>query len=208
MKNAPNQSGEFFIIANYGLYPNIIIFATCYYLNSNATYSCSDVLSPLRQGCDTIIGVSTCAPEINKYSNYISYFQSLVSDTSGLVSFASTALNANNIVQGLNEITTYIAKNPNTGCSGNAVIGGASSQMDLYENITSVSSDMRNGLMAITCYSSMSSNSDVSMKQSQVNIMINLSENIMKKYSNWTYWNEPNHYFPNNDWKQRSSFFF
>lgn len=202
MKNAPNQASAYFMPNNYVTTPNIGIFATCY-VKSNETYSCYNVLSPLIQGCIKYLGISKCVPEVDKFSNYISYFQSLSSDTSGVVSFASTALNANNIVQGLNEITTFIKNNRFTGCSGNAVIGGASSQMDLNQNKTSVSPDMRNGLIAITCFSAMDDDANVDTRKYQVNVMVNLAENILKKYSNWVYWNEPQHYYPNNDWQGR-----
>lgn len=33
--------------------------------------------------------------------------------------------------------------------------------------------------------------------------MDSLGENIFKKYNKWVYWNEPQHNFPSNDWKER-----
>ena len=197
MIKASNKTSAYFLPSNTGS-PYVLIVATCW---ENSTV-CLNSLSQLNSGCLPFAS-GLCSPVINKYSNYFQYFQSLPSDKSGDISMSSTALNAKNIVNGLNEITTYISLNPNTGCSGNSVLGGRSALMDPYQKKTSVASEMRNSLMAITCYSAMPVNSTVATRKSQVNVMVNLSEKIYKKYSKWVYWNEPQHNFPSNDWKER-----
>ena len=116
---------------------------------------------------------------------------------------ASTSLSSSNLKPALQEITTYLANNLYTGCSANAVLGGASATMDLDRSQTSVSPDMRNALMAITCFSVLTVDLSVNDKKYQVSLMDNLAENVYKKYSSWVYWNEPQHNFPKGDWQQR-----
>lgn len=103
----------------------------------------------------------------------------------------------------LNQITSYIKTNSYTGCSANAVLGGVSSTIDLSQTSTCVSTEMRTSIMAITCYSMISTSDSSQVKSSQVAVMDYLGENIMKPYSTWVYWNEPQHNFPSNDWQQR-----
>ena len=81
------------------------------------------------------------------------------------------------------------------------MLGGASSLIDLTQTNTCVSTEMRTSIMAITCYSMITSSD--SSRTSQVAVMDYLGENIMKTYSTWVYWNEPQHNFPSNDWQQR-----
>ena len=57
--------------------------------------------------------------------------------------------------------------------------------------------------MAITCFSGIGITDSVSSKIYQVGVMDTLSKSVYQKYSNWVYWNEPPHNFPNNDWQSR-----
>ena len=198
---APNKSSAYFLPNHAGSKKDVLIAAYCW-----ENYStCKEILSQLQKNCLKNSYIK-CVPEIDKYNNYYDFFKSLESDRSGVVSFASTALNESNIVQGLSEIVQFLNENDYTGCSGNAVLGGASAQMDIDQTKTSVAPEMRTSLMAITCYASNSDKDGVDIRKYQALKMVALSETILKKYSKWVYWNEPQHTYPSEDWKERFYF--
>ncbi|RNA01828.1 FAD-linked oxidoreductase -like [Brachionus plicatilis] len=145
----------------------------------------------------------TCNPSYDAFDSYFEYFKTAQSERGGSAYLASTALNSQNIKEALREILEFIDSTPFTGCSGNAVLGGFSSTLDPSGEKTSISREFRNGLMGISCYSMMEESTPVNEKRYQVELMDTFSENVLKKYSNWVYWNEPQHNFPQNDWKER-----
>ena len=75
-------------------------------------------------------------------------------------------------------------------CSGNSVLGGVSSELDLDQEKTSVATEMRQGLMAITCVVAMDDNTSADIRRYAVSVMNDFSDRVMKKYSKWVYWNE------------------
>jgi FAD/FMN-containing dehydrogenase len=199
IKNAPFQASAFYLPTNLGE-TFVQISARCI---GNASF-CSSVLNPLKSGCIPIesVGVN-CEPSLEKYQNFVEYVKSAPNNPNGVAYLVSTALNANNIEEALREVNSYIYSNPFTGCSGNAVLGGMSSTIDLNQAKTSVALSMRHSLMALTCFSAMEDKNTVQVRKSQVLLMDKLSETILKKYSSWVYWNEPQRNFPANDWKER-----
>ena len=165
---------------------------------------CSKYFEPVRQGCIPIpdIGI-TCQPNYENYPGFYEFISDLPNDKGGVVYLTSTALNSTNIVSGLKEISSFIAQSPGTLCSGNGVLGGVSSTLDLDQEKTSVASDMRQGLMAITCVVAMDDNTSSDIRKYAVSIMNDFAERVLKKYSKWVYWNEPQHDFQSDDWKER-----
>lgn len=145
--DAPNQAFAYFLPQNADQV--VFITAQCF---GNQSF-CSPVLTKLKNGCFKIPGLTTCEPEFEKFKSFYNYIGEAKSDYSGLVSFTSTALNSTNIVPALKETVTYLSKNPGTGCSGNSVLGGVSSTIDLDQQQTTVALAMRQSLMALTCYS-------------------------------------------------------
>ena len=199
MISAPNQAAAYFL-PRYFDTQSVIIAAIC---SSNATF-CSSALATLQIGCIAYADFQiTCQPKLDAFSSFYNYFSTSVSELGTVTYIASTALNAGNIVAGLQDIVAYIKNNQYTGCSGNAVLGGASSTIDSDQSQTSVSAELRQSLMAITCFSAFDTSSSIAIKQSQVTTMTNLAENIYKKYSMMVYWNEPMHDFPKDDWRER-----
>ena len=196
--NAPNFSGAYYVMEYIDEDQYVIISAHCF---SNAS-TCMQTFEPLKPGCIPSIIPDSCL--VNEYNNYYQFLNSTVSNTVGYsLYFSSTALNAANILSALGEITNFISKNQNSGCYANSILGGVSSTMDLNQVQTSVSKEMRTSLTAITCYSLIGDSDKVAVKKYQVEVMNQLAETIFKKYSNWVYWNEPQHEFPSNDWKER-----
>jgi hypothetical protein len=201
MINAPNNVFAYFLPTNFGN-PNVFITAECY---GNQSY-CSPILNYLKTNCTPVIGVTNCEPQYEKFKTFYDYIFSAVSDLgTSSVSFTSTALNSSNIIPALKDTVTYLSQNIMTGCSGNAVLGGVSSTIDLNQITTSVALAMRQSSMALTCYSVIGYDDSVSTRKHQVNVMDNFGENILKKHNKWVYWNEPQHNFPasSNDWKDR-----
>ncbi len=194
--NAPNQAAGYFLPQNFeSVY--VLIFGICY----NTSTTCSSILSKLKDGC--IVSdefIITCEPEVDKFNSFYDFFSQRIPDESVVSYLASTVLNSANIISGLQDITTYIKNNLFTGCSGNGVLGGDNKTFD---SEISVSSELRQSLMIITCFSALDVNLKLEEKKYQVNVMTQLSENIYKKYSSWVYWNEPMHDFPKDDWKER-----
>ena len=82
-------------------------------------------------------------------------------------------------------------------------MGGASSSIDLSQTTTTVSPDMRRGLMGLTCVAAVDNTSSISDRLRQVSILTSFAENYMRKHSAWVYWNEPQRVFPRNDWRER-----
>ena len=78
-----------------------------------------------------------------------------------------------------------------------------SSTLDLSQTKTCVSTEMRTSIVAVTCFSLMSTTDSVQTKLSRIATMDYLGENILRNYSSWVYWNEPQHNFPRNDWQTR-----
>jgi hypothetical protein len=199
MISAPNEAGGYFLSYNFDT-KYVLVSAYCF---SNSTF-CLTVLSSLKSGCIPFPEIQvTCDPSLDRFNNFFEFFNSSVSEKGGVVYLASTVLSASNIVAGLKEITTYIDKYSYTGCSGNSILGGKSSTIDLNQDVTSVAVEMRTSVMAITCFSAMDDSTSSEIRKLQVLVMDNLSESIYKKYSKWVYWNEPQHNFPSNDWKER-----
>lgn len=193
--SAPNFAGAYFLPYNVDK-KYIVIFAHCF---SNGT-TCESVFQPLYNEC---LPGNTCGIEKDKNKNFYEFIKNSDSDLGGVIYLASTAFNPTNIVNALRETTDYIFNNQYTGCSANSILGGQSSTLDVNQTSTSVSKEMRTSIMAITCFSIMEQSNDVPFKKYQVEIMDKLSENVFKKYSKWVYWNEPQHNFPSNDWKER-----
>lgn len=127
----------------------------------------------------------------------------MANNTGGVIYLSSTALNSSNIITALTVIFTYLNDNQYTGCSVNSVLGGASSTIDINQEKTSVSLEMRKSIMAISCFNMLDDNSDIETRRYLVGVMDKLAENIMKKYSKWVYWNEPQHNFMKDDWRER-----
>ena len=196
--NAPNHAGAYIIFNNIG---NKYIYFGAHCFSSGA--NCYNALSPLLTGCFNADNPDLCQVKIDRFSNYNEFINSGESDTGGVAYLSSTVLNAGNIVAGLKEIGGYIIDNSYTGCYGNSILGGASATIDLNQVNTTVATEMRTSLMALTCYSAMDDSSSVTDRKYQVDVMDNLAENIFKKYSKWVYWNEPQHNFPKDDWKER-----
>lgn len=198
--NAPNYAYSYLLPNNYGSSSFAYFSAFCFSEKAN----CQHLLEKLKVGCiPNLESKITCNPSYDIFESYYDYFKTVNSERSGTAYLASTALNSLNIKQALREILEFLNKTPYTGCSGNAVLGGASSMLDVNSEKTSISKDMRNGLMAITCFSMMDESTSVSDRRYQVEVMDHFAESILRKYSNWVYWNEPQHNFPKNDWKDR-----
>ncbi|CAF0723005.1 unnamed protein product [Brachionus calyciflorus] len=198
--NAPDYAYSYLITNNFGSFKLTTFSAFCL----NDEENCQNLLEKLRTGCIPTPEIKvTCNPLYNLFDSYYEYFKTVQSERGAATYLSSTALNSSNIKNGLKEILEFINTTPYTGCSGNAVLGGASSKMDPNSEKTSISKEMRNGLMAITCYSMMEESTPIDDKKYQVKVMDDFAEKILKKYSNWVYWNEPQHNFPKNDWKER-----
>lgn len=197
--DAPYQASAYYLPTNI-VEKFVQISARCI---GNSSF-CSSVFEPLKSGCIPVesIGIS-CQPNLEIYQNYAEYVKSSPPNSNGIAYLASTALNATNIAAALREVNSYIDSNPFTGCSGNAILGGFSSNLDLNQDKTSIALSMRQSLMALSCFSGMEDKNTVEERKYQVSVMDKLSETIFKKYSNWVYWNEPQHNFPANDWKER-----
>lgn len=116
MINAPNQAWAYFLPQNYGFLKNYVsISASCF---GNASF-CSQVLSPLATGCIYIPFLISCKPNLEKYSNFYSFFKTLPSDTgTSPIYMVSTALNSTNIVATLKDVVNFIDNNQGTMCSG------------------------------------------------------------------------------------------
>jgi len=201
MINAPNQAWGYFIPQNFGFLKSyVLISANCF---GNASF-CSAVLSPLKTGCFWIPFISSCRPSLEKFQNFYEFFTAQISDRGGSsIYMASTVLNSNTIVAGLKDAVTFISNNKGTMCSSNAALGGVSSTIDLKQEKTSVALEMRQGLLGHTCVIVVSDSGSVADRLKQVSLLDNFSENNMKKYSKWVFWNEPQHNFPQNDWRER-----
>ena len=152
----------------------VLIYAHCF---SDAA-KCESVFQPLFNECAPGM---TCGIQKDRFKNYYEYFNNSKSDTGGVVYLASTALGATNIVNALRETQDYISRNEYTGCSANSILGGKSSTLDLNQINTSVSTEMRTSLMAVTCFSIMEQSTDVASKKYQVDIMDKLSENVFRE---------------------------
>lgn len=204
MIGAPNQAWAYFLPQNLGfLQKYVYVSAQCI---GNASF-CANVFKPLESGClwwlSLVTGVN-CKPKLEKYANFYAYFKEQNHDSGkSPLYMASTALNASNIVAGLKEACTFINANIGTLCSGNSVLGGVSATLDLTQTTTTVSPDMRRGLMGLTCVAVAENTMSPSERMKRVSLLTSFAENYMKKHSKWVYWNEPQRVFPQNDWQTR-----
>ncbi|RNA00102.1 FAD-linked oxidase [Brachionus plicatilis] len=174
--NAPNYAFTYFIPDNFGTFKAGLFAAGCF----NEKDQCEILFEKLKIGCISSPDFQiTCNPGYDAFANYFDYFRSAESEREGSAYLSSTALSSQNIKEGLREILDFVDSTPYTGCSGNAVLGGFSSTLDPNKS------------------------TPVNEKKYLVGLMDNFAENILKKYSNWVYWNEPEHNFPQNDWKER-----
>ena len=117
MISAPKEASAYYLPNNLQD-KYVYISAQCF---GNASF-CSAVLLGLQRDCFPTAGV-TCTASLEKYQNFYDWFSNQVSDVGGVAYLTSTALNSSNINTALQEITLFIAKNPYTGCSANAVLG-------------------------------------------------------------------------------------
>lgn len=197
LSDAPNEVG-FYFIPNSGKY--VMVSVHCF---GNSSF-CSPYLENLKDGCfpSPDIGLP-CEPEYEKYSGFYSFISDFPNDKGSVIYMTSTALNAVNIVPALKEISSFIIQSPGTTCSGNGVLGGVSSTLDLDQEKTSVAADMRQGVMAITCSVGMDDSTPIGIRKYAVNVMNDFADRVLKKYSKWVYWNEPQRDFKSDDWKER-----
>jgi len=148
MIDAPNGANAYFLPSNTKIgplyVPTVTISANCF---GNRSY-CGPILSKLKKGCIWIPFFSSCSVQLENFKTFYDYIASHVSDLGGVsVAFASTSLNASNIIPALKDISHYIRSNKDTGCSGNSVLGGFSSTLDPQQQQTSVSAGMRQALI-------------------------------------------------------------
>lgn len=147
MISAPDRAFSYFLPTNLGENPFVSIIAQCF---GNESF-CSPVLTELKVGC-LPIAAGICEPGFEYYKSYFEFTSSLQSERGGSVYLTSTSLNSTNIIPALKETLTFLLKYKGTGCSGNAVLGGVSSTIDLDQTKTTISPAMRQSLMALTCY--------------------------------------------------------
>ena len=197
---APNFVSGYFLMQNFGSFYNtyIQIQMLCF---SNST-TCFNILSSLQEFCIPLPGLD-CTPALDAFPHYFDFIIQAEMNTDGVTYLASTSLNSSNIVDGLSEITNYIADNIYTGCVSSAVLGGVSATLDADRIQTCVSPQMRNALIAVTCYCLLIDSTSHDDRLYQISLMDTLSEKVYKKYNDWVYWNEPLHNFAQDDWKSR-----
>jgi hypothetical protein len=197
MASVPDQVFAYFLPSNIEGKKFVLISAACY----GDRDFCFPILSRLNAGC-LRLDASLCTPA-EKYNNFFEFFSDQKSERGSNIYMASSALNAKTIVPGLVDIfENFLNDNPFTTCSGNSVLGGKSATLDLNQDKTSVSLEMRKSLMAITCVGITGLTEKQNEKEYIIDIVDKFGE-YAKKYSSWVYWNEPQHNFPSNDWTSR-----
>ena len=198
MINAPNNVAAYYIPSNIdGVAPGALISALCH----GDSTSCDTYLSKLNVNCIKLDD-SYCKTQI--YNSFYLYLDGVGNDKgNSSIYISGNSFNKENIVQGLKDVNNFVLKNKNFVCSGNAVLGGISTTLDPNQEDTAISPEFRKALMSISCVSALANDKTVQATQDHIKVMDDFNENTYKKYGGFTYWNEPQHNFPNKDWKQR-----
>jgi len=213
MKGAPNNAGGYYLL-QYDFNPGggPFVFMAAYCLGPKE--ECAAILAPLAE-----IPICLGAPEFcsiePRYPSY-SVFLKETSDqrdpggTSPLY-LVSTALDFSEPEE-LAIVTRWQAEfDPEEwpgaviGCSGNAILGGASRDMDPAGQWTSVAPAMRKGLMAITCYVGWSAPLGKS-RPDLVEKIDQWADTVLRPLGveGWVYWNEPQHNLgAGREWQER-----
>ena len=153
-------------------------------------------MAPLTSGCVPINNATDCKVVVyNSPYDYILPQSSVrggnVDNTRVDISIYGSYFTSSNIVQGLIDVNNFITNNQNYMCTGNGVLGGNSSKLDPLGNLTSVSSQMRNSIMSISCGSALFSDTTNAAKKSRMDALTNFRENTLKKYSNQVFGMSP-----------------
>lgn len=201
MTNAPKETVAYFKLYNLNsLDPFVTIDAYCF----GSTSFCEPILSQLQDGCIPLAELQIdCKPIYERFQNFYELINGRTSQPGSVFYAAGTALNSANIELALKNVVTFVDNNKNIICTGSFVLGGVSSLLDLNQEKTSVAAEMRQSLVSLTCTEALDDLSTVLERKKQVNLIDDFAENVLKKHSKWVYWNEPQHNFPQNDWKER-----
>ncbi len=142
--------------------------------------------------------------ETNVYDDYYDFIKTAPKeDNQGAYYLYSTFVPIDKLIEAGKAVLNFINNNEETSCYNNGVLGGASSDMDKDGNETSVNPIMRKSVIALTCVKWFSQYISSEEKKQKIKVLHDWGENTLKKISNAVYWNEPNHDYPENDWKER-----
>jgi len=214
MKSTPDCSGGYYILNFSPVTNQMIVIIGAYCIGDSDT--CDTILAPLVNIPNCVVGaipdVCSIKHDYTSLQDYLNATKDTV-DVGGnniAIYLVSAALDFSDA--GELRVPTNWAKSFNPtdwpdaviGCSGNAVLGGQSADMDPDQTLTSVAPAMRKALMAITCY--VGWNSSILMSRPDLVTKIDQwADTELKTLSvdEWVYWNEPQHNFADNDWQRR-----
>lgn len=213
MAAAPNSAGAYYILAidSQGR-PYVNMAAHCFGTLSN----CSAIFTALTAIPDCIaISSDYCVirQSYNSYSEFLlATYNSSDHGGSAAIYLVSGALNFTTADQ-LDAATAFVRDytpiewgGAVVGCSGNAILGGASAELDPQGNLTAVAPGMRQAVMAISCYVAWEASAPASFQLEMVKRSDYWADTVFRPLSvgGWVYWNEPQHNFKSDDdWQTR-----
>eukprot|EP01064_Diplonema_japonicum_P017715 TRINITY_DN25_c0_g1_i7.p1 TRINITY_DN25_c0_g1~~TRINITY_DN25_c0_g1_i7.p1 ORF type:complete len:539 (+),score=145.78 TRINITY_DN25_c0_g1_i7:140-1756(+) len=144
----------------------------------------------------------------NNTNNYYTLLNSITPGAGGPQYSVSTSVTADKTYDLIKATTAWVTKDetyPMTKfCTQTSLLGGEMKNLDVDGDDTSVAPAMRNTEIQLTCVGTWAETATVDQREQMVADMDQWGEDVVRPFgTGWVYWNEPQHNFPENDWKER-----
>eukprot|EP01064_Diplonema_japonicum_P009262 TRINITY_DN16730_c0_g1_i1.p1 TRINITY_DN16730_c0_g1~~TRINITY_DN16730_c0_g1_i1.p1 ORF type:complete len:530 (+),score=127.96 TRINITY_DN16730_c0_g1_i1:46-1635(+) len=201
LASAPDHAGAYWVPSNAG---SVVIFASCF------GDDCTDVIAELAAipGClASNSAFCNSALVFPDYPTYVNAFPQINARGAKQYWMAGATL-AEDLDEQLKLVNKWIMTPEDVpvtkACYANGIVGGASKFMDPHGEKTAVAQAMRDSVQAITC-ALVWNNLTPEQEKDLIATGDVFSETVLKPFSpqGWVYWNEAQHNFPQNDWRER-----